>query len=554
MEAACGVDGTFCQVAAESSKTALSETARAAALLLKGLTQDERQAVVAEALALDGVDHLASGVAEAASNGSLAAVADDDAGTASLLGPCMTAAFICVAVSIMAYLFLVVLNERQRYHARHADKRANFKTYLRYRFGYWYTWTPGSAGIVLLVMSLCLLLAGGALLRVVMDQPISESLWAAWIWIAAPDGGGSQETPLGRMIGMFVSVGGMLIFALLMSVVSSTFEDTLHNLRAGAAPVIEGDHCVIIGDGPMLATIVAELCSAAESRGGSVIAILSPRSKLEVEDYLRETEIDFRNSTVVVRSGLGHKVEDLQKVSVESARRVVVLGKTGVSREDCDAMTLNVLLTMKNNGWPASGSTVVQCELVRNQRLFGELAGEASQVLTTNDFVGELMVQCSRQRGLASIVSSLFSFEDDEFYIKRVENTGGRFFREAIFATPNVVLIGLASKARGVELLPPMDRVIQEDEELVMLAQDASFIPTAISESLLQNSEGARLQARWRRERMDWSERGSPEIIEKAALGLDATVTETVVILGWNETIGAILVELDNSLSLCHRA
>eukprot|EP00928_Gymnodinium_smaydae_P042494 TRINITY_DN28603_c0_g4_i1.p1 TRINITY_DN28603_c0_g4~~TRINITY_DN28603_c0_g4_i1.p1 ORF type:complete len:797 (+),score=137.50 TRINITY_DN28603_c0_g4_i1:72-2393(+) len=536
MDATCGLDGLSCA----ASTAALSDAARAAILVLKSLSSAERCGVLQEVLG----------------NGTSTVEPDapsEDSEDESFIGPMITMLFICFATSVIARLIHVVIKEYHRYHDRHADKHAPFKTYLRYRFGYWYTWTPGSSGIVLLTLSLILLLVGGTLLRLCVDQPISESLWSAWIWIAAPDGGGSQETPLGRMVGCFVSIGGMLIFALLMSVVSSMFEEMLHGLRAGAAPVVEGDHCVIIGDGPMLGTIVSELCHAAESRGGRVIAILSTEPKPDVEEFLRESEIDFRNSTVVVRSGHGHKMEDLERVSVDSAKKVIVLGKPNVSREDCDAMTLNVLLTLKNNGWPRDGSCVVQCELVRNQRLFRQLAGENSQVLSTGDFVGELMVQCSRQRGLASVVSQVFSFDGDEFYIRSVGGAAGRPFHEAIFMAPNVVVIGLASKERGVELLPMMDRVIGEDEELVMLAEDASTLPGALAKGLLENSEGAKFQARWHSEhtspksRSLWKTRKVSDF-EVVSAGVDVVSSETVVVLGWNEGIGAILVELDKSV------
>ena len=72
-----------------------------------------------------------------------------------------------------------------------------------------------------------------------------------------------------------------------------------------------------------------------------------------------------------------------------------MMSKPGISREEADALTVNVLLTLRNNGWPRQGECVVQCQLVRNQGLFKRLLNESSQVLAMNDFIGELMVQCT---------------------------------------------------------------------------------------------------------------------------------------------------------------
>ncbi|CAE7434737.1 POLLUX, partial [Symbiodinium microadriaticum] len=51
----------------------------------------------------------------------------------------------------------------------------------------------------------------------------------------------------GHVVGVVVSIGGMLIFALLLSLITSSFEEFLWHLRHGSIPVVEGDHIVILG-------------------------------------------------------------------------------------------------------------------------------------------------------------------------------------------------------------------------------------------------------------------------------------------------------------------
>eukprot|EP00930_Biecheleria_cincta_P083253 TRINITY_DN72862_c0_g1_i1.p1 TRINITY_DN72862_c0_g1~~TRINITY_DN72862_c0_g1_i1.p1 ORF type:complete len:783 (-),score=151.28 TRINITY_DN72862_c0_g1_i1:60-2408(-) len=504
---------------------ALSGLGEATLELARKLPESERCALMQKLLVMEGGEGTSSQV-------------DDEEVT--LVGQVMLVGFWLFVIYLIVFFVRVIHNERSRFYRRNACDQGSFRKYLKYRFGYWYTWTPGSAGLVLLTMSLSLLIFGGVLLRVLIQQPLSEGLWNAWLWIAAPDGGGSAETPLARSIGLMISVGGMLVFALLLSVISSTFEDALQGLREGIGPVIEGNHIVILGHlTPMLQIIAKELCNANESEGGTLISILSPLPKPEVEDFLREADGDIKewmlNSTIVVRSGDACKVEDLQKVGVQGAKKVIIMSKPGIPREDADALTVNVLLALRNNRWPRNGHCVVQCQLVRNQGLFKRLLNDDSQVLSTNDFIGEVMVQCSKQSGLIHVVRSVFSFEGDEFYIQHVQGSAGRTFMELMFALPGVILVGVMSQGSELELLPAMDRVLKDGEKLCVLAEDDSTVPACVMPGV---PDGVMV--------LGGTDVSASRIEERRQEVCEAS--QIVIIFGWNDSIGAILGEVDNNV------
>jgi len=459
---------------------------------------------------------------------------DDESVAEEIDSSWVGASFLTCCLAVVAYFVHLLYEERVRFAAiKH--KQFNFSGYLMYRFGCWYAWTPGASGIVLCALSLALLVFGGISLRALTGEPVSSALWSAWIWIAAPDGGDSQDTPLGKFIGLLVSCGGMMIFAMLMSVVSAKLEEMLQGLHEGSGPVIEHDHYVILGWNPMVPTLIEELCNAVESEEGKVIALLSPQPKVEVEEMFRDLEVNFRNSTVVVRCGDRSRHEDLAKVAVEHAAKVVVLSKPGVSREDADARTSNVLLTMRTMGWPRHGSVVVQCQLARNQRLFQNICvSPSTQILVTSDFVCQLMVQSSQQSGIASVVKSIFGFQGSEFYITQVAGTASLSFRELLFAIQGVIVCGLVPPEGPMELPPLMDRELTGDEQLIMLAEDDSTLPRALSdmsEALGFGSYRPKIK--------------SPRNMKRAASGHHQNA-ELVVVIGWNEGLGAILNKMDS--------
>jgi len=451
--------------------------------------------------------------------------------------PWKTAVFLSICGYVLSQLLILIFREHRRYQKNNAVMKSSdtFTAYLRYRFKHWYTWTPAAPGIVLCSLCWALLLLGATLLCALTDTTISESLWSAWLWVAAPDGGGSAIDPKVRFVGVIVSCGGMLIFALLMSFISSSVEEFLQSLRGGKGSVVESNHMVILGWSPILPILLEELCNASESRGGNVFVLLTQIPKPELEIKLQEHNVDFRNSTVVVRSGDENCKDDLLKVAVESATKVVVLSRPGLSREDADAWSINVLVSLCNLECPPDVTRVFQCELVRNQRLLKHMSNAPIEVVTAGDFVGSLMVQCSRQRGLAGVINSVFGFDGDEFYIHAVQGTAGLSFYDLLFAFEAVVACGYQTADGVLKLLPPMDTVLQGDEKLILLAEDASTLPHSISnERLIGTSELRNM--------------GRKLCSKKHKLQQQGLQTQIVVIIGHNESIGSVLLELHKTI------
>mmetsp|Transcript_149184 Transcript_149184/g.278114 ORF Transcript_149184/g.278114 Transcript_149184/m.278114 type:complete len:727 (+) Transcript_149184:9-2189(+) len=437
---------------------------------------------------------------------------------------------------IMLVLCLVLLvREYIHYCAHQKYFSASFNAYLQYRFGHWYSWTPGAPGIFLGMLCLGLIFLGGGLLSISTGQELPDSLWMAWVWTAAPDGGSSAETLEARTVGVFMSCGGLLLFALLTSMVSAELEKRLFSLREGRYPVVEHGHVVILGWSQVLLVLIEQLSIAAEGRGGCTIAVLTPRAKQEMEAGIQDSSLDLRGSRLVFRSGDARKPDDLEKVAVQAAMVVVILSDMETSREDADARSLHVLMTLVSNKWPSHGSLVVQCGLVRNNRLFKRICPDEAEVMTTTDFVGKLIVQSSREQGLATVLCTIIGFEDSEFYVHRVTGTAGLRFRDVLFAIPDMIPVGLELPDGHIMMLPAMDCTLDGTERLVLLAQDASTLPklafgkflTRITE-LHQSLE-------------------QPEGGFKRVSSFEVT-KEIVVIIGWNEAIESLMVELDRTV------
>eukprot|EP00747_Dinoflagellata_sp_TGD_P017614 gnl/TRDRNA2_/TRDRNA2_125935_c0_seq1.p1 gnl/TRDRNA2_/TRDRNA2_125935_c0~~gnl/TRDRNA2_/TRDRNA2_125935_c0_seq1.p1 ORF type:complete len:555 (+),score=85.98 gnl/TRDRNA2_/TRDRNA2_125935_c0_seq1:239-1666(+) len=150
------------------------------------------------------------------------------------------------------------------------------------------------------------------------------------------------------------------------------------------------------------------------------------------------------------------------------------------------------------------------------------------------------MAHYSCQNGLASIVNRVLSFEGVEFYIRHVGGLAGLTFRDAIFGLPGVVLVGVVPSGGALQILPGMDRRFSGDEKLVLLAEDASTIPAAVSTESLGCAAVARSAVdSYVHEKMS----------SMPAEACNALQSETAIVIGWNESIGALLSDLDQILA-----
>src|SRR6478735_1801009 len=147
-----------------------------------------------------------------------------------------------------------------------------------------------------------------------------------------------------RILMLVVTVGGLIIVASLIGIVSGGFDDKMAQLRKGRSRVLEKDHTLILGWSGKLFPIISELCIANESRGRSVIVVLADRDKVEMEEEIREYVPDPGRTTIICRRGDPMSTRDLLIASPGSARSVIILPPD--EGEDPDAAVIKIALAL----------------------------------------------------------------------------------------------------------------------------------------------------------------------------------------------------------------
>lgn len=458
-----------------------------------------------------------------------------------------------------------------------------FTAYLQYRFAYWFAWYSGSRGVVLVVVTMTVLFGGAAVYNFFTGHSIVWGTWNCMVWLVAPDAGAGEPTIAGAIIGAIMSIGGLVIFALLLTLLQESFSSYL-DTQANSL-VVESSHTVLIGLSEHTMPIIQQLCIAHECHGGTTIVILSSSlSKEEMEEEISNADIDLMGSRVVVRTGQPWRKSDLEQVAADTAGTVVLMSDHSKEKEQRDASLLQCLVTLRSEGWPANGKIVVVCSLMRNLSLFQRIGGENTEVVLLGRFSAKLLVQCSAMQGLARAVGETLGFSGSELYIRDVpEHMYGLTFGEASVFYPNAVLTGYAYEEKGrtlVRFCPDQEYKLNAEEDLVLLAasatgadaekkplidsmppwlqkisKQAQKISKATEQNLGHIQQMAKKAIPFSKESAEadsaLGQTNSPSMLEAVPPSpawsdkIPKNQPETIFIVGWNEVMTYMMLELD---------
>jgi voltage-gated potassium channel Kch len=317
-----------------------------------------------------------------------------------------------------------------------------------------------------------------------------------------------------------VTLGGIFVISTLIGVLTSGIESKLDSLRKGRTLVIEKDHTVILGWSPQVFAILGELVLANESRKRASVVILADRDKVEMEDEIRERVEDLKSTRVVCRTGSPIDPADLDMVSVQRARSIIILAPEG---DAADSHVIKAILAITNgpNRRPEPYHIVAEMHDPRNADVARMVGKHEVELVLLGELISRVTVQTCRQSGLSVVITELLDFGGDEIYFRDEPALVGKTFGETLSAYHDCGVMGLRFAKGGVTLNPPMDTVVGAGDQLVLIAEDDDAIAVTS---------------------------GAVPAADEAAIRLAETPAarpERTLVLGWNRRVPTIVRELD---------
>ncbi|HWH27116.1 MAG TPA: hypothetical protein VNT53_10780 [Pseudolysinimonas sp.] len=400
----------------------------------------------------------------------------------------------------------------------------------RYWFDTWMARGPIALIALLGLATLALVVVLGGITTIVVallpdknnsfsaDYTPWDVFWGSLMRTLDPGTMGGDQGWLFRLLMLIVTIGGLIIVASLIGIISGAFDSKVEELRKGRSRVLETDHTLILGWSSKVIPIVREICIANESRGTSAIVILADRDKVEMEDDIKAQLGGTGKTKIIIRSGDAMNLAELEVANPHTARSIIVLAPEG--DDDPDSSVIKTTLAITNNPRRKSGEYHIVGELqdprnLEAARLVGR--AEAHWVLA-NELISRIMVQTCRQSGLSVVYSELLDFDGAEIYFTTQPSLGGSTFLDAQLAFEDSMVMGIVRD--GSTLLNPAgDLVLTADDTLIVIAEDDSTI---------------RLGAT-----------GSGDLGAISTVPAPERRAETTLVLGYNQSLRFMLAELD---------
>lgn len=398
--------------------------------------------------------------------------------------------FVILATAITLFLsseILLMMRKRRSMSAGSGNGKgimgkAGYSEILQYRLDHYFSASKWAKPMLLLSFTFILIVVG-ALSLAALNGDIFNAAWVTWTYVADPGTHADAEGTLVRLVSFFITIGGMVIFALMIGIISEFISEQVDDFKQGKSRVIEADHTLILGWSDKSLAIIEQICLANESEGGGHIVVLAVDDKQEMEARLQhaterstsEHQIDLMGTQVIFRSGNPLLEHELRKVSVGTARAIIVLSPPDIDPDEADSSIVRQVLALKSVLGGEGPHIVVEMQDIDNKTLVELVDSDQDKVelIVSHDIIGRLMIQCARCPGLAYVLESLLGFEGDEFYLEEWPELHGESFLKITCRFDDAVPIGVKRiKDNTICINPPNDYIIQSGDKILCLAED----------------------------------------------------------------------------------
>ena len=274
-----------------------------------------------------------------------------------------------------------------------------------------------------------------------------------------------------RLATLIIIFSGIFVMSTLIGILTTAIDSKLEQLRKGRSRVIESGHSVILGWSEEILALIKELVIANENLPDACIVVLADEDKVEMEVRIRESIGHQQQTRIVCRSGNPMSMLDLEIVSLNTARSIVVLG----AANDIIGLTImkTVLAIINNPERRAEPYHIVAA--IDNQKILDSvklISEDEIEAILKGEFISKIEAQTLLHPGLSLVITDLLDFEGDEIYLKKEPRLTGRSYQEVILSYNTSAVIGFLTFEGQVLLNPPSTTVLGEHDQIIAVSYD----------------------------------------------------------------------------------
>ncbi len=363
---------------------------------------------------------------------------------------------------------------------------------LRYRFDNFIAKGGGSIFISLVAVFVVILLVVAGLRGIIFAfypegagdfGHVLRHVYITFLQLTDP-GNMAQDIPTSahyKVAAVLAGLAGVILLSMLIAIVTTALDQRIAQLKKGYSKVIEQNHTLILGWNERVIEILRELIMANESEKDPSVVILSEVEKEAMDDYLKTQLPNRKNTRIVTRSGHTSSLIDLEQVSVESCKSVIVLANCNdnASRQDKlsnDAKVIKTVLAVAASKQEGRAYNIVaEVFDLNNRRIVEEISPGEVITVDAQDILAKILVQTSRSSGLAVVYSEILSFDGCEMYFYHRDWQNVKFGYLQYHLRDGVPL-GIRSADGKITMNPAPGTALQSGDDILILAEDDSSI------------------------------------------------------------------------------
>jgi hypothetical protein len=389
-------------------------------------------------------------------------------------------------------------------------------------------------GIFLLLAILRGILVANFPIEELKQQHDMEGDWAAnayIVFLELTDPGNMaqdiESSPVYKILAVTSGIAGVIMFSALIAFITTALDQKITELKRGHSKVIEDDHTLILGwNEQRVVEIIRELLIANESEDSACVVIMADEEKERMDEILRRRLPKQKNTRIVTRSGHIASLANLDIVSVESCKAIIVLADCddrGSENEKTtsDAKVIQTLLALSSliDTDDAENNIVAEIFNETHRNIILNSFSTSVSMVDTCDILAKILVQTSRSVGLSVVYNEILSFDGCEMYFYHAD-WGDITFEDLVYHFPDGVPLGIRHGDGSTALNPDVSYKLKKDDDILIVADDDSTIeflenPVATPEDHELNS--GKIEQRKERELiLGWTEK-VPIILEQYA-------------------------------------